>query len=644
MVESSRRTKTSLAWLERHSYSVDVSWRPIFAHLLFKLLTIAVNTKQKTKTPKTNPLQEEVEKKIYRLIVDMDIRICMHVGTPLEVQPEKIPASVTFTASDASPSLQELEKSQSTFRQLAFEILTLLPKITSNCDVTTSRKHISDLTVHFDTLDSQCSETPAVEPAPETEFLFTEHWIERLALLMLLSCSLGDLSQSTGMDDEQSDKPSTQTKKRKPKPNRSHSEYGQSALKAAQKILHLFADMDEPKGGWTWTCAYACFCATAITSIAMVNGDSKTINIEHVKQAIDYFRKATRQQPNEFYGLAYAQLDKLWAKVKLVTEQRAPATKSRQAAIKSSPSGISEAEALQSSPTGRRRKRPTEVDDADDVNITSKRLRSSPTSANSSLPMTALNYQAMPSSHPYNAGQPPTFYRWDTNYDTSVPTSANTSFGGSLPMEAAYEITGHAGNHPMWHRWFNPPEGQPLPPFQTFDSWDVVPQTVEEFSGFATTNGYPLHYENAAPTAYSTQYTSPVTGHTHIPVAGGPSYNVPNQATWINGPSGAAHGIPQSYMSEASRRRSVVSQEDNHQTQVWEADLQHDTADDSDNQQSTGQQPQYFGVVNAGRMSYGNDNMTITNWSGPEQYHFSSNETGSEWHGQRSEVWATTVA
>lgn len=208
-----------------------------------------------------------------------------------------------------------------------------LPKITTSCDTTTVQKDISKLSVQFEELNAQYFIMSGSEPPAETTALFTEHQIERLALLMLLSCSLGGLRKNMGTNTEHIDKPARPTKKRKSRFGLTTTSYAQSAVKAAQKILHIFADVEEPKNGWTWTCVYACFCATAIISIAIVNGHTNLNHVIHVKRVVEYFRKAARQQSHEFYSLTCAQLDKLWAEVKVVADRKAPSTK-RQTTIK----------------------------------------------------------------------------------------------------------------------------------------------------------------------------------------------------------------------------------------------------------------------------------------------------------------------
>lgn len=463
--------------------------------------------------PITSPLQEKVKKRIYRLIIDVDIRICMHIGRPLEVQSEENPASVT--ASDANPWLRDFETSHSTFRQLAFTVLSLLPKITASCDAASARKYISSLSVQLEDLDAQCFSMLVSETPAESVVLSAEHQIERLALLMLLSCSLGELRKRMGTISD----PAGTTQKRMPKLGLTTADYTQSAVKAAGKIIDLFTDIQDPEDGWTWTSAYACFCATAIISIAIVNGHTKVINIDHIEQAIEYFRRAARQQRHEFHGLDYAQLDRLWAQVKVVMGQNGSATRTS-TTIKESLRTTLETTELQPS-LGRGRKRRNDINEGDEIQPSSEHLRTGSRLARpTSSKVASDGQQGTLSPCTYSDGQLSTNYSWDTSYDYSGQTVASTPLISVTPNGAQYNMINHLGNYQPQHNpdvqaglLPNPSLTNSFLPSLALEFWDTVTPTSGHLTEPLDIDNYPLVYWNGSLSTYSTEYTGPVTPH-----------------------------------------------------------------------------------------------------------------------------------
>lgn len=558
-------------------------------------LTLVVNTKQKSKTPGTNPLQAEVEKKIYRLIVDMDIRICMHIGTTLEVQPEKLPSSTTLTASDSEPPLLELERSQSEFRQLAFEILEILPRIPSDADPLVMEQHISDLSAKREILKEHCSKvTTTSEVSISTRILIVEHEINCLALSMLLACSLGEMRRSTGSVGVHNDAAGP-TKKRKRKSPSTSADYAKAALEAAQEILALFADLEGLNDSCTWTSTYAVFSATAIASIAVINGSMKPSNANSIRYAVEYFRRATRQQRNEFYGLAYAQLDKLWAMVKVIMDRKPRGGKNQSAALPPSPLVKSEAETLQSSPARGRPKRRNDLDEDDDLEPTLKRARMSPSVARPGTSSAALTYGlGMAASQAYNIDHTPTYgqpaYGWIPEHDGSGPASLNTSFSSAMPMQPAYDVDdpcpagrdAYPMDDPWWvgrdehlisreeqrieahpgleflPGWWQPPLRGPLPPQLPLD-WYEARQARRNIAEM----NYHQSFNNSMEPHYAGQFVAQPEGQmvSNMPAS---SHGLVNEDGWSTTPAHNYDAGQWQMSPQEARRMSAASQEDSH--------------------------------------------------------------------------------
>lgn len=574
----------------------------------------------------TNHLQSQVEQKIYRLIIDMDVRICSHLGMPLEVQPDKIPSTTRLTAADTDRWSMELEKSQSEFRQLAFDILSLFPSISTDEEVTTSDRIMEDLSTRWTELRRVCSEKSSIPDAPpEGRLLFVEHQIDRQVLSLLLACTISDRHKDGNLAAAATPSMPATVKRRK-KSTVLDMGRPQVALEAAEGILALFAGLGKLSDGCTWTCAYAVFCAAAITSIAIIQGMPGVKNINNIKQAVDFFGKATRQR-GKGYGRMSAPLAKLWASIKSAEDPKTEARYLSRAQHQASPNVKLEAKSLKKSP---RRKRQSEVLDEEAVEPSAKRSRRSPRITRPTMLPTALTYgqeMSMGSVHHPRLvnGYTCPSYGWDAGQDVSEPSSGNVSFSSIAPPETTQDMVQEsplpvrAGDDPFLYEWYHPPLQDPQPPHPAYSELFPAPSYYTQISLRPDFPNYPA--------GMHPQGTTPATQRWPI-----------NSEQW----PATAHGLREpaydGVQAHESRRASVVSQHELHAPpSLWH-----------NNAALVGVPVPPFHPAYPNAAFYGNEEMPVmTNgeWTEHEQYQYDNSERveDSPWQLEQQHRWATTT-
>ncbi|ETN37711.1 uncharacterized protein HMPREF1541_07334 [Cyphellophora europaea CBS 101466] len=595
------------------------------------LLFRKFNSKRHIKSTRSDSLQTEVEKKIYRLIIDLDIRICMHIGMPLEVQPEKNPTPPKVSTNEATMATYALEQLQWEYRRITFDVLTTLDKLSDEDDSTVQQKYISDLKSSLHLLQKHDITIPApVSESEDMSAVLAECHIEYLSLSLLLACILGTIPAEAAKEDTGATTIST------PKSNEQNAElpsmsYTEMATASSRRILQMFAKATASGHVPTWTSSYAVFCAATILSIDALIGGSATHDYENIKLVVDYLGTATRERSNEFYGLAYAQLSQLWVEIKALSG-KTPKSKEAQHQPSATDASLDESNAHYSAIGRGAKRRRNNKSDTPTTRSPAKRQR---TSANPrvNLPNATLVYgQPMTEEVMYPSGLGSDYnsqvYNWPGTYkSTGGPTSADTSFSSSIHMEPAYDVpssavppSSHAASSNTFgfRMWYHPPFAQPEPPLEPLEHWESVPQNLYRDFLYASGGGNSLDYVDASTSSFERHaYTSPMVPHMASGALVSPQ-GVMGQDSWAGVPVNASQDASDWNAAPQSSRRMSAIEEHLTQYGYGEAQAAHDRV----------------------HMSTGGE------WRPTGSYHFDGELQDSSAHWsteQRARLWPTPV-
>jgi hypothetical protein len=417
-----------------------------------------------------------VKDTIHELIVDIEIRVKMHLGQPLEQQSKPLAPAMparTSTKTSRDPFAQ-LQVARAGYRQIALRVLTLLPDYDTESP---SPEQYTELCSLFDQLRAQESSFVDIDSLAGDKRALTavaDYQIEHLSLAMILACHLGS-SQSLDVKQQPSQFSADSD---------GSSQYvwdANTIIEICRRLLQVFSSftlqVNDPKSQ-TWTRSFAAFSAATIMSLSLMRSTSPdAMDLALVTTTLDYFRVVRGNEQSAFINLAYAKLEELHSQV---TEVVGDTVVDAANVIKQE---VSETHIKTSSRAttpvrgGLKRKR-------------GGRSASAPRSAKRTkaevdfhhqLPSAALNYgQVLPTNSVdttwTNLEQPS---RYPQAYESSVPTSASSSFGGcSMPLEHVPTVyipmfdTGvylnntlpEAPEDPDSRYHFHPPELVPWPP------------------------------------------------------------------------------------------------------------------------------------------------------------------------------------
>ncbi|KPI37586.1 uncharacterized protein AB675_4025 [Cyphellophora attinorum] len=382
-----------------------------------------------------------VENTIHGLIVDIEIRVKMHLGRPLEPQIKPpagmIPACATVTTS--KDPFAQLQAARAEYRQTAVRALTLLPDYDTDSP---SAEQYADLCSLFDQLrvqESSFAEINSLAGDKRALIAVTDYQIEHLSMAMILACHLG----SSRLPDTkyQPSQFTTDLNGDSQSASSGVTEYVWDTViitGICRRLLQVFScftlHASDPESE-TWTRSFAAYSAATIMCVSLMHSTSPAAtDLALVETTMDYFRTVKVNEESSFTNLAHAKLEELHAQVTEVVGDTVvnAANLIKQEVSETHMKTISRA----TTPVrgGLKRKR-------------GGRSASAPRSAKRTKaevdfhhqpPSAALDYgQVLPTNTVdttwTNLEQPP---RYPHAYESSVPTSASSSFGGSsLPLE-----------------------------------------------------------------------------------------------------------------------------------------------------------------------------------------------------------------
>lgn len=391
---------------------------------------------------------EAINEKIYNLIVDLEIQIKMHLGTTLEpqIRPHKQPVSQATSGKVGKDPLKKLEASRTQYRQTALQVLTLLPDYDNDVPSQELRLELEDLFQQLILQQSSFVNVTTVTKDKQALTAVADYQMEHLSFAMMLACRLGTTHVS--QRDVQVQEVVTKVEGTPQSTSGTITEPvcdSSTVVGLCRQILEvfaLFASSVTIAKTQCWTRSFAAFSAAAIMSIELLQSSSPAAtDMALVDTTLEYFRIATREQCSDFSGLAYAQLDKLYTElIRKVGGDIFKAAKK----MKRQPLAASNVKVSPSSPkseTGSKRKR---ADGSTSVPGSAKRTKTE-TGTRLELPTTALTYGQneesagiSPDSAVVNPSRNTPSYNYV--YHSSAPSSATTSFGSSLPIDAPISV------------------------------------------------------------------------------------------------------------------------------------------------------------------------------------------------------------
>ena len=318
----------------------------------FSLLTNTVGQQQPTKRNVLKPRQIELRRRIWWLVLEVEVQISIHIGQPLNVSTRLLDGIERPSLEELDDSAKCLENSKLDFRQAALDLLGKIPddlqEQVADKDygslvelINLRRLHEMQLRVPQLSLTTGDSVTHAVAIA--------DHRIEFFAFKMLLGCVLanGSLRQDQSLREGKDAETNTKVSPTRAKQGKGHQkqnyEYQKDILGSATEILKTYefvSQMEATEKGRNWTRCFAAYSAVVILAIAILRKEASLEPHHHTinnVQAI-FSGLSTRNPSCLFAKLASSRITALSSEIKKLKSQSSPqASRGRRIKTEKSP-------------------------------------------------------------------------------------------------------------------------------------------------------------------------------------------------------------------------------------------------------------------------------------------------------------------
>ena len=519
---------------------------------------LVVKARRSQRTSRREDIQLVVEQKTYKLIIDLEIRIKMHLGLPLEeqIKPQEYTLPDLTFDNDTSEPLQNLEVSRTQYRQSALQVLALLPAYKASM---ASKEAYNDLAaLHRQLQAQQAAFVDVASLTHDTQVLLavSDYQIEHISFSLMLACRLASAdNMDTNTEDLKLDMDNDVDTGDQQQDEDDIIFDSDVIIGLCRRLLQVFKSISSNSTAIesaSWTRAFATFTAASILCMSLLQSSQRLdSDCKLVDSVLDYFRAAADQQTTGFADLAYARLGDLHSQLSNI---KGNSTATRKPKLDAGFAHTGKTTSRATSPHGQKRKR---VAQADSAPSSAKRVKAEGVvTPRRDLPAKVLGYgqhvidtRLPPSSsdvHDYACLSTTPIY--EMPFESSMPPSAATSFSSSMvadPLSEAPDYT--LMTYPQdWH----PPNRLTYPPQEyQFDPQARASRYNQHLPNHMSP---PLPHDLTFANPYTTQYgTSPVVAQMRAHGAASPAA-VLQQAGWHSG-----NTTPwSSHAHDSSRRRS----------------------------------------------------------------------------------------
>ncbi|RMZ88625.1 hypothetical protein DV736_g4152, partial [Chaetothyriales sp. CBS 134916] len=440
-----------------------------------------------------NANEIEVRRRIWWLVLDLEVQISTLIGQPLNVSKRLLADMERPTLDELDEDSKGLQSSKLDFREAALEILSKIPDDTQAVLESGDCNFLAEH-VNMERFEQMQARLPNAQPgtgAPKEHVTaVVNHRIEFLAFKMLLSCVLAvtslkedDSSSITNKGAEVGKKEGLASNAKESKsvlgPGSSHLK---DIISCARKILEEFEtwyQMQEVHGTKNWTtCLYAFSAAVILTVTILRKGVCHDGHFQAISKVHTIFSTMTQQSPSSIMvnkvstrlGALVGELKKL----KLQTQARA-----RKIKIEKLPMGVKldrvEEDKSPRTAEPSKKRRNSIFDAATDPDAKRKKLEGE---------FYPGDQTAGPEEKFTRHGSQPALFQhgaWsqaehEPQVATNMPPYFQPGFGG--PVSASFEEASPRGYwyDARWNDasaypagWWYPPLARPMPPFQLVD-------------------------------------------------------------------------------------------------------------------------------------------------------------------------------
>lgn len=456
-------------------------------------------------TPPPEPGEKESRLRVWWFILDLDIKISMHIGRPLAVR-AKLGIDRPML-SGIEGVYKELEQSRLDFKQYALEVVSEIC-IADELGDHSINQQIGEI-IKLDRLQGIEKRLPQIPDDHEFDAQLTiavaDHKLELLAFKMMVSCSLAKANQKQQKAYSklvlQKDGPLDQVKpgaKKVGRPRRlqRHESYDLILL-SARSILEIFdivMKVDSHRRQPTWNRFFDAYCAAAILGIASLQqGHYLSSDVALVYRASNTFASFAREHSDcHVAGVAAFRIGDLMEQ--LHKFNHAQSTKTQSTKDSSAYRNVQKRGKTKNENTTPKKRKSGDLDDT--LEASNKRPRRDTESPTPKQPETEELYNSAVLIYGQDQTSTTGFsrsgYAMDPVLEEPQPVggytpadphmSAPLSFNGSMSATdpstyLPYNDQVYA-NLGIQRGWFHPPMAQPDVPLLNWEQWGLPPSTM----------------------------------------------------------------------------------------------------------------------------------------------------------------------
>jgi hypothetical protein len=479
------------------------------------VLTLAVDHNQGAKTPPPETPESEFRRRVWWLILELDIQISIHIGRPLAIRAKLGIERPNLDGVEGA--YRQLEQCKLDFKQYALEVLG---ELCVDGDEPNEQNHETLVELskmeRLQKMEKRLPQMPDLEQNEQLVIAIGDHKIELLALKIMLCCTLVKSAEKQRRGffkiDFQKDsaprqvKPAAQIGRPRDANRDEVQSYQVIILEAARSILETFqqvAAVDVSDHYANWNRHFDVYSAAAILAIAALRWEAQSsANITLIANIFSLMTAISDRNPQcHIATVAVTRIGELYAelqnrqlssthKQRVKDEASEPATVPRS---KQNKRGDSPSKAKGSSINNPKKRKSSEISADTTENV--KRIRIEPVSPD--------DYQSPDDDYGNGNGDYAQYpqqqdfgsHASDLGFNTAEmyqqvamvsynaagegATCTTTSFDGGIdathyPQYWHFNDQGNMTNdHGIPYEWYHTPLAGPQPPFLDLDNWQV---------------------------------------------------------------------------------------------------------------------------------------------------------------------------